>query len=372
MLQKKTNHPDYFLIAIVLALLILGLLVSVRVSASLSQEQFGKTTHYLFHQLIYGFLLGGVLGFVAFKTPISFFRKWSWFFILISLILMTLVFIPGLSSSSGGAFRWINFGRFNFQPSELLKLSFIIYLSALLASKKSEKKNRKEWRLTLIPFLTVIGLIVLLLYFQSDLSTLGVIIISGLLIYFSSGTPILYNILVSLGGAVIFIAFTVFSFSSYRLNRIFVLLGWLRDPLKTGYQIKQALIAIGSGGIFGLGLGVSNQAKYLPHPISDSIFALIAEELGLIGSLTLVFLFLAFLWKGMKIAKESDNKFSQLFAIGLTSWICFQAFVNIGAMIGILPLTGIPLPFISYGGSHITIELIGIGILLNISKSGEK
>ncbi len=370
MAKEKTNRPDYVLIIIVAVLLILGLLASVMISADVSQRQFGNTTHYLFHQLIYGILLGGVLGFVVFKIPLSFLKKWSWSFILMSLILMGLVFIPGLKVSSGGASRWINFGKFTFQPSELLKLTFIIYLSALLANRTSKKKSIKEWKLTLIPFLIILGLIIGLLYLQSDLSTLVVIAVAALIIYFSSGTPIWHSIFISSIGLSAFIALIIFS--SYRIERIFILLGLKRDPLGIGYQIEQISIAIGSGGIFGLGLGMSQQAAFIPNQISDSIFAVIAEELGLVGSLALVFLYLAFLWRGIKITRSANNKFSQLFAIGLTSWICVQAFINIGAMVGILPLTGIPLPFISYGGSHVAVELIGVGILLNISKFKKK
>jgi len=370
MRTKKKQKFGYILAIVVATLIILGLLVSVKISADVSQKQFGNTTYYLFHQLIYGFLFGIVLGFVVFKTPLSFIKKWSWSFILMSLILMGLIFVPGLKISSGGASRWINFGKFTFQPSEFLKLAFIIYLSALLARGTSKKKSRKEWKLILVPFLVVLGLIIGFLYFQSDLSTLMVITITALIIYFSSGAPIWHSVLISSIGLSAFFALTIFS--SYRIERVFVLLGLKRDPLGIGYQIKQISIAIGSGGIFGLGLGMSQQAALIPNQISDSIFAVIAEELGLAGSLVLIFLYLVFLWRGIKIARSADNKFSQLFAIGLTSWICVQAFINIGAMVKILPLTGIPLPFISYGGSHIVVELIGVGILLNISKFKKK
>ena len=370
MIKEKTNYPDYFLIIIVAALSILGFLVSVKVFANVSQQRFGETTYYLFHQLIYGFLFGGVLAFIAYKTPLAFFKKWSWFFILTSLVLMVLVFVPGLKISSGSASRWINFGLFSFQPSELLKLAFIIYLSALLASKTSEQRSKKKWELTLAPFVIVLGFIVLLLYFQSDLSTLGVITAAAIIVYFSSGMPVWHIVLMVLGGAGIFVALVASSF--YRMKRIRVLLGLIQDPLGMGYQIKQVLIAIGSGGIFGLGLGASLRAVYIPHLISDSIFAEISRELGLIGSSILIFLYLLFLWRVIRISKNIDDKFAQLLAIGLVSWICFQAFINIGAMVGILPLTGIPLPFISYGGSHIAVEMAAVGILLNISKKSRK
>jgi cell division protein FtsW len=157
------------------------------------------------------------------------------------------------------------------------------------------------------------------------------------------------------------------------MKRILVFLNPGIDPMGMGYQMKQILITIGSGGIFGLGLGMSVQKfGWIPQTMSDSIFAIFAEETGFVGSVVLIFLFLLLLWRGFRIAKMSQNKFSQLLAMGISCWICIQAFINIGAMIGLLPLTGIPLPFISYGGSHMVAELIGIGILLNISKSSKK
>ncbi len=369
MVKEKKGHIDYFLLAIVSSLLILGILVSAQVSAEVSQQIFHNANYYLFHQLIYGMLVGLFLGFITFLIPLSFIKKWSWLFILFSLFLMVLVFLPFLRTSSNGASRWLKIGHLIFQPSELLKISFIIYVSALLTKKTSDKR-RGAGKIILFPFLAVIILIIILLYFQSDLSTLGVITLSGIIIYFISETPIIHNILVFLGGTVIFILFILLS--PYRLNRVLVYFGKIRDPLSSGYQIKQVLIAIGSGGILGLGLGVSHQAKYLPHPMSDSVFALIAEELGLIGSLFLILLFFLFFWRGIKIAKNSGNKFYRLFAAGFVSWITIQAIINIGSMIGILPLTGIPLPFISYGGSHIVVELIGVSILLNISRYSKK
>jgi len=374
MKSKKTYHFDYILAIVVAILVILGILVLASVSATFSQEKFGRTTYYLFHQMIYGLALGIVLGFIAFKIKLSILKKWAWLFILINLIFMVLVFIPGLGIVAGGAPRWMNLGFVSFQPSEFLKLTFIFYLSAWLASrtkKKSFKKTKKELKFTLIPFLIIIGIITILLTKQSDVSTLGIIILVAALMYFSASTPLWHSILIiliSLGG---FLALV--KIAPYRMMRFRIFLGSVKDPMGMGYQIKQALIAIGSGGILGLGLGMSSQQfGFIPQTMSDSIFAIFAEETGFIGSLILIFLFLVLFWRGFRISKRSSDKFSQLFAIGISSWICIQAFINIGAMIGILPLTGIPLPFISYGGSHMVAELIGVGILLNISKARRK
>ena len=358
----KKYHFDYYLFCAVAALVILGILVLASISAASSQANFGKTTYYLFHQIIYGLVPGLIFGFVAFKIKLSFLKKLAWPFILASLVLMALVFIPGLGIIARGAPRWLNLGIVSFQPSEFLKITFILYLAAWLASP-----HRKGWMFTLFPFLVVIGVIAFLLTEQSDVSTLGLIVFVAILVYFAAGNPLWHTILViliTIGGLL-----GLVKISPYRMMRLKVLLGLVKDPMGIGYQIKQALITVGSGGIFGLGLDMSSQKfGFLPQTMSDSIFAIFSEETGFIGSAILILIFLFFLWRTIRIAKISKDKFSQLLVVGISSWICLQAFINIGSMIGILPLTGIPLPFISYGGSHMVVELIGVGILLNISK----
>ena len=363
-MRRHKHKFDYFLAAIVGILLITGILILASVSASFSQEKFGRTTYYLFHQFLWGILPGVVLGFIAFKIKISFFKKWAWVLVFLNLILMILVFIPGLGIISGGAPRWLNLSFATFQPSEILKLTFIFYLSAWLSSR--DKKAS-----LLMPFLLVLGVVVVLLTLQSDISTLAVIITIALLMYFSANTPLWHTMIAFLicsGGILALIKFV-----PYRMKRILVFLDPKIDPMGMGYQINQILIAIGSGGITGLGLGMSSQKfGFIPQTMADSIFAIFAEETGFIGCLVLVSLFILLFWRGLRIAKKSQDKFSKLMAIGISSWICIQAFVNIAAMISILPLTGIPLPFISYGGSHLIGEMIAIGLLLNISKSGKK
>ena len=286
MKTKKSHQFDYILVIVTATLIVLGILVLASVSAIFSQEKFGKTTYYLFHQISYGLIPGIILGFIAFKINLSFFKKWAWMLILVNLVFMALVFIPGLGIVAGGAPRWLNFRFFSFQPSEFLKLTFILYLSAWLASR--------NWKFTLIPFLIIIGIITPLLILQSDVSTLGVIIFIALLMYFSSNTPLWHAILIFAiaGGGI----WTLIRIAPYRMTRVQVLLGLIKDPMGTGYQIKQALIAIGSGGILGVGLGMSGQKfGFIPQTMSDSIFAIFAEETGFVGSLILIFLFLTFL-----------------------------------------------------------------------------
>ncbi len=373
-----TSHrPDYFLVGTLAILIVFGILILGSVSPAFSLENTGKTSYFLIHQVM-GLLIGLALALTVFFLPISLFKKYAHIALLINLVLMVAVFLPKIGYSFGGASRWINLGFVSFQPSEMLKLTFILYLAAWLSErlknrKPSFKKNKRPGsnvailKNTLTPFLITIGLISVLLTFQSDASTLGVIFIIGMGMYFIANTPLWHTLLLVFMGGVGLIS--LIKIAPYRLSRLFIFLNPEADPMGKGYQIKQALISVGSGSIFGVGLGMSKQKfGFLPQSMGDSIFAVFAEETGLMGSLVIIFLFMFFAFRGWKIIKNSDDQFFKLAASGIILWITIQAFVNIGAMIGILPLTGIPLPFISYGSSALISELIGIGILLNISK----
>jgi len=361
---------DYILIVIVVILILLGFFILSSASTVLSQKNFGHPYYYLKHQLLFGLLPGIFLGFLTFKMPIRFLRLISPYLIFINLILTAMVLLPQVGLEAGGAKRWLHFGNIVFQPSEFLKITFVLYLASWLASRFEGKKTTrgKEFSQTLIAFLIIIGIISGLLIAQPDITTLGIIVLVGFLMYFIIETPFWHTILFFLLGLTTLLILS--KTAHYRLRRWTIFLNPEVDPLGMGYQLKQALIAVGSGGIFGLGLGMSRQKfGFLPHAISDSAFSIFAEEAGFFGGIILILLFLLFLWRGFKIAKTNHDRFCQLTAVGITSWIFLQFFVNVGAMIGILPLAGIPLPFISYGGSHLICELIGIGILLNISKS---
>lgn len=360
---------DYILIGAVMFLVIFGIIILASASTSVSQIKFGSTYYYLNHQIIFALIPGILLAVLFSKIKLTLLKKWAPVFLLANLLLMTFVFLPYIGIKVGSSARWISLGMASFQPSETLKLAFILYLASWLEGKSKKKivlpKTQKDLKENLPAFLIILGLISLLLVFQSDISTLVVILTTGILIYFFANTPFWHTILLGILGVIAILIFI--NLSPYRSERISVFLHPDDDPMGTGYQIKQSLIAIGSGGLFGLGFGMSQQ-KFLPHPMSDSIFAVLAEEAGFIGSIILISLFLILLWCGFKIGKQSKNKFSYLAALGITSWILIQALVNIGAMVGVIPLTGIPLPFISHGGTALVAELIGIGVLLNISK----
>lgn len=354
------NNLNYFLIGIIGLLVILGIVILASASFHVAQERFGDPYYFLRNQIIF-LTIGLILGFLAFKISLDFLKKKIFFLLLVNILFLILVFVPGIGVTIDGASRWVNLGIFSFQPSEFLKLTFLVYLAVWITSPKRKISQ------SLLPFLIIISVITLTLSFQPDISTLAIIIVSGAVIYFLATVPI-WHILAILSFIFFSLIFLI-KLAPYRLHRLFVFLRPEYDPMGIGFHLRQALIAVGSGGILGLGLGLGRQKfGFLPQPISDSIFAIWAEEVGFIGSLILILLFLIFAWQGIKIAKTSKDKFCQCLAAGITFWITIQAFINIGSMIGILPLTGIPLPFISYGGSHLITELIAIGILLNISR----
>ncbi|MBI2050119.1 MAG: putative lipid II flippase FtsW [Candidatus Staskawiczbacteria bacterium] len=350
------KHPNYYLFFLVTVLVILGILFLSTISASVSMRIFKNTNYFLIHQL-YLLLAGMALAALAYKLPLNYLKKISPYLLLFNLVLLILVFLPPIGVKFGGANRWINLGLFTFQPSELLKITAILYLAALLSNKR-----------VFIPFLILLAVISLILVLQPDVSTLGIIGSTLLLMYFFAGTPFWHTVLIFL--TAIAGLFALIKFEPYRFDRWLIFLHPETDPLGKGLQVKQSLIAIGSGGFFGKGWGMSSQKfGFLPQAMSDSLFAIWGEETGIIGSLLLVVLFSFFLLLGVKIAKSSRDSFSQLTAFGITFWIIIQTFLNIAANLGILPLAGIPLPFFSYGGSHLVVELIGVGILLNISKN---
>lgn len=355
--SRGGRGTDWWLVALVFGLTIFGLIMVGNVSVVEAYRDFGDKLYYLRLQMQWAGL--GLLAFVA----ASFFdyRKLKFLalpLLIFTLICLFLVLIPGLGASILGARRWLGIGPIRFQPAELAKLTFVLYLSSFFATKKS-----------LLPFLTILGLMVFLIMLEPDLGTTVVLCATGLAVYFASGAPILTIGLIGLtgivGGAVLILS------SAYRRERLTTFLNPTTDPLGASYHIRQILIALGSGGLFGVGLGQSRQKyEYLPAVTTDSIFAVIAEELGFVGSVAILLLFLGLIWRGFKIASRAPDDFGKLLAVGITSWVGFQALVNLGAMVALIPLTGVPLPFISYGGSSLVLVLTGMGILVNIAKQG--
>jgi len=369
MINEQSKKPDLILAAVITMALVLGILILSSASATLSQSKFNDSYYLIKHQLALGIIPGIFLGFLAYKIPLEFLRKIALLLLLVAIFLLALVFVPGVGFSSGGAQRWVHFGFISIQPAEVLKPIFIIYLASWLASRtgSNRKNTKKEFGNTLAAFLMVVGLIGSLLLKQPDLSTFCIVAMVAFAMYFLSGTPLKHTIFI-IGLGVLSLLALIY-FEPYRFQRVYSWLWPETDPLGKGFQANQALVITGSGGAFGHGFG-SSSATYvlLPELIGDSIFASYAQELGFIGGLLLAGLFVVFAWRGFSVAAASSDKFKYLVACGITIWITLQAVINISSTIGLIPLSGIPLPFVSYGGTAIAMELIAVGLLLNISR----
>lgn len=318
-------------------------------------RDFGDKWYYL--KLQSGWAVIGLAGFFLIsRIPYQKLEKLSVTLLLVTLFLVALVLIPGVGSRLWGARRWLNLGFFSFQPAELAKLTLAIYFSSLL------KKVTRFW-----PFALILCLAGFLIMLEPDLGTTLILAGSSLITYFGSGGQLRY-----LGLAVPVLALLLgglILFSPYRLNRLKTFFDYSRDPLGSSYHIRQVLLSLGSGGVFGVGLGQSKQKyEFLPEATTDSIFAVIGEEWGLIGGLAVIIAFVIFMRQGLSLVQTAPDKFGSNLALALTSWISLQALANLGAMVAIIPLTGVPLPFISYGGSSLVLVLLASGILVNIAK----
>lgn len=351
---------------IIFIIIIFGLVILSSASAVIGFQKFGDANYYLKHQLIYGIFLGLIGMYLASRIDYHWWQKVSFAFLILTVIFLFLVLIPGIGFEFGGARRWVNLGGIIFQPTEIAKLSFLLYLGTWLSKKKKEKEMN-SFTYGLIPFLILVGMITFLVMMQPDLGTMTVIAAISVAVYFLAGANLKHLALIFLIAVVLF--GLLVQIEPYRAARFTVFLNPELDPQGIGYHVNQALLAIGSGGIFGLGLGHSRQKyNYLPEVASDSIYCVIAEELGLIFSVLILGLYLIVLNRGLFIARRAPDDFGKLVAGGITIWVAFQAVVNIGGMISILPMTGITLPLISYGSSSATSVMIALGILINISK----
>lgn len=360
---NRTTFPDYAFLGFLILIVIFGLVMLASASSDLAKARFGDSYYYLNHQLLYG-LLSGIVGFVV--GAFMYYRhweRWSTVLLVISLVLVLLVFTP-LGFSAKGGDRWLNLGGFTFQPSEFLKLTFFVYLAAWISKNQSRGKSLFEG---FLPFIILVGSVVLLLILQPSTTTAVLIFAASLITYFTGGARFRFLAATVLLGALALSL--VIYITPYRLQRVLTFLNPEVDQLGKGYHINQALLAIGSGGLTGVGFGESTtKLKYLPEPIGDSIFAVIAEELGFIGALGVVLLFLLLVWRGLGIAKRAPDAFGRLVVTGFVCLLGLQAFVNIGAISGLLPLTGIPLPFVSYGGTALAVFLTMSGIIINVSR----
>lgn len=355
--QKK--GWDLSLILATTILVMIGLLMVYDASAVQAFRDVGDKYFYIKQQLIWVSLGLGCLIFFTFFNY-SHLKKMALPIFVLSLLVLLAVFVPEWGVEAGGAHRWLNLGAFSLQPAEIIKLSSVIFFAALF-----EKRAR------LLPFVAVVVMVTLVVgLFQRDLGSTVVFFLTSVAIYIMAGAPlrILSALIpVSVMGFMLFVLT-----SAYRKKRILAFLDPFADPQGYSYHISQVLIALGSGGLFGLGLGQSRQKfEYIPEVTTDSIFAIVGEEFGFVGGVVLISLMAWLVYRGFKIAEGTPDNFGRLLAFGLTIWLGSQAVVNLAAMVSLIPLTGVPLPFISYGGSALLVNLVAVGILLNISKSAK-
>lgn len=363
MARPRYHSPDVLLIGTAAILVAFGLIMLYSAGAVVGFQRFGQADYYFKRQLLF-FAIGIAASYLCYILDYHFWKRYAMALLIISIILLFLVFVPGIGFSAGGAHRWIAFGNFLIQPAEIVKLTFLIYLAVWLEARG---KGIKDLSYGFLPFLCLLGAVVFLVLLQPDLGTVSIIVFLSLVTYFVAGAPWRYVFAFITGG--LGLVALLIKVAPYRAARLTVFLNPSADPQGIGYHINQALLAIGSGGLFGRGLGNSLQKyNYLPEVTSDSIFAVIAEELGFILVLALIGLYLYLLRRGLEVARKAPDDFGRYVAVGITAGIVIQALINMAALSGLLPLTGITLPFISSGGSSLIILLAQVGILANISR----
>lgn len=362
-MSVRPKSPDFILFFTVIALLGIGVVMVYSSSAVSAQVNFNDSYYFLKRQIIWATL--GLLAMV-FTMNIDYhvWRKLAKPILLATLVLLVLVLIPGLGKVVNGARRWLGFGSLYLQPSEIAKLSMVLF--------SAESLTRNQERIGsffkgLVPQLAILLVVFGLILKEPDLGTALAIGGTVFVLLFTSGAKISH--LASLGAVGVAGVIVAIIVEPYRMRRLLAFSDPWADPLDTGYHIIQSLYAIGSGGLFGVGLGRSREKfLYLPEPHTDFIFAILGEELGLIGTVTVIALFFLFAWRGLKVAISAPDIFGSILAVGLTAMIIVQALMNIAVVTASMPITGIPLPFISFGGSALIFTLAGVGILLNISR----
>ncbi|MCX8009053.1 MAG: putative lipid II flippase FtsW [Patescibacteria group bacterium] len=355
--HSHEKHGDRILLFSIFFLGVFGLVMVYNTSVPISIRDFGHPFHFIREQSMW-FVIGLVSLFIVARIDYKVWYSACLPIMIATLLLLTAVFSPIIGIHVMGASRWVNLGFTTLQPSEFAKLAIVLYLAAWLSHKE---KNRFG------AFLIFLGATVGLVLLQPDMGTAIILMIISLSMYFASGSPIRQ---IAWFLPIVLIVFIVLALSApYRLQRITTFLDPNKDPYGASYQIRQAILGVGSGGLSGVGLGMSRQKHdYLPEANTDAIFAIIAEELGFVGSSLLLLLFFFIIWRLFRIARRVPDTFSRLIVIGVVSWFGFQSAINIGAIISLLPLTGVPLPFVSYGGSSLVVLYTAFGIVLNITK----
>ncbi|MBU4047461.1 putative lipid II flippase FtsW [bacterium] len=362
LIEKKS--PDLWLFIVVILLMAVGICMVFSSSYIMAYKWYGDSYYFLKRQLIYAIIALAAFFFATY-TDYHNYKKFTLPILILSIVLLSMVYVPSIGRVAGGASRWIKIGFFSFQPSEIAKFALILYMAESLTRK--QLKDIKTFIRGILPPLIIMLVMFLLVLNEPDFSTSLIILGISFIMLFIGGTRViqLYALIV----VAIPLGILILSREEYRRARLLSFLDPWKDPLDSGFHIIQSLLALGSGGIFGIGLAESKQKYfYLPDQHTDFIFSIIGEELGFIGTVLIIILFIILLWRGFRIALDSSDQFGTLLAAGITSMIVFQSIINIGVVTKMIPTTGITLPFISYGGSSLIVNMFCAGILLNISR----
>ena len=363
--SMRKNKMDTPLLVSIILLIVAGFLIFMSASLGLLARDSVHFGSIAFKQIFFGLLPGVLALYIFSKIDYVKWRKLSFWLFIFSIFLNLIIFIPGLGLHHGGAVRWLLIGSFSFQTSEVLKIAAILYFAAWLSFVKDKVTDFKKGFVPLLVMLSITGVLCLL---QPDTDTFIVIATSLVAMFIAAGGQWKYiGSLFLIGvGCLALLAFT----RPYVMSRITTFLDSSATSQTSGYQIQQSLIAIGSGGVFGRGFGQSIQKfNYLPEPVGDSIFAVAAEEFGMVGAITLLGFYVFFALRSLRVAAGATHQFGTLLSVGIVTFIIAQSFTNIGAMVGVLPLSGIPLLFVSQGGTALLFVLAEVGILLNISRT---
>jgi len=363
----NVRKPDLLFLIMAGVLLVTGLVMLNFASGPVAYQKFDDPYWYLRHQVLFGLLPGLVLFAVTALVDYRFWRRAAPYLFGASILLLILVFVPGFSATWSASKSWVRLVGLSFQPVEAAKLALLIFLAAWFA--KVGSRGARTAAEGIGPFLAAVGAVSLLVMLQPDFGSLMVIVSAAAVVFFLAGAKWTHlSALAAAGAALLYVTVKT---APHRTARFMTFLHPELDPRGIGYHINQAFLAIGSGGFFGLGLGHSRQKYlYLPEVIGDSIFAVMAEELGFFMTALFLILLAAFFWRGLLIAERAPDDFGRLLAAGIMGWIFFQALFNLGSMVGLLPVTGLPLPFVSYGGTAMAMLLAALGLLANISMQG--
>ncbi|KOP82045.1 stage V sporulation protein E [Cytobacillus solani] len=362
-MPTKRTTPDLILIIVTLTLLAVGLTMVYSASAVWAEYKFNDSFFFAKRQMLFA-AVGIAAMFFIMNIDYWTWRTWAKVIIIICFVLLIIVLIPGIGNERNGSRSWIGVGAFSIQPSEFMKLAMISFLAKFLSEKQ---KLITSFKKGLVPSLGLVFLAFGLIMLQPDLGTGTVMVGTCIVMIFIAGARIRHFVILGLIGLSGFVGLVLSA--PYRMKRITSFLDPWEDPLGSGFQIIQSLYAIGPGGLFGLGLGQSRQKFfYLPEPQTDFIFAILSEELGFIGGSFVIILFALLLWRGIRIALGAPDLYGSFLAVGVVAMVAIQVMINIGVVTGLMPVTGITLPFLSYGGSSLTLMLMAIGVLLNISR----